>query len=200
MCLRVRVRLRQTSARDAPPLPPSLAHTAPLPTPSTNTHAFDTHTHTRGRSQLLDEVKAIAARNPSTMRYEVRSAADGGYSVEMPVLTVAPGGLPGAGREGGGAEGKVRLLLDFGQHARELVSGEVGLRLIRALGDVAEMERAAGSAERAARVRRLLEACVFVVSGAPRWGVCLWGRGWRERGVGRDKQDACLCVCVCVCV
>lgn len=110
------------------------------------------------RSQLLDEVKAIAAANPRTMRYEVRSARDGNYSADVPVLTVAPAGL-GAPRGD-----KVRLLVDFGEHGREFISTEVGLRFIKALGDIAALERAVRSPERAARVRRLLESCVFVVS------------------------------------
>ncbi|KAG0554125.1 hypothetical protein KC19_12G064800 [Ceratodon purpureus] len=78
--------------------------------------------------ELLGEVDALVDRHPSIMRREVLEAAVEGYATEMSVVTVAPGGLDG------GDDGKLRVLLNFGEHARELVTSEFALRLLSMLG------------------------------------------------------------------
>jgi len=73
----------------------SLAFDAPRP-PVTRTN----------RNDLLQEITAIAAANPKTMRLDTRPGRDQSYKVDVLVLTVEPGGLSDAH-----AHDRVRLLL-----------------------------------------------------------------------------------------
>lgn len=77
---------------------------------------------------LLLEVDALVDRHPSIMRRDVMEAAVDGYSTEMSVVTVSPGGWDGK------FDDKLRVLLNFGEHARELVSSELALRFLSMLG------------------------------------------------------------------
>jgi hypothetical protein len=56
-------------------------------------------------------------------------------------------------------------LQDFGEHGREFISSELGLAFMRALTDPAALRKAAGGERRAARLRRILESCVFKAGG-----------------------------------
>jgi hypothetical protein len=134
------------------------------------------------RDALLKEVAAIVAANPRTMRLETVSAEDEGYSADMAIVTVETAGLSDGGSSSGSSSGekdskdnkssggdwqkKVRLLLDFGEHGREFVTSEVGLRFLRVLSGAdggAALTKAAGSPARAKRLRALLDACVFKI-------------------------------------
>lgn len=81
-------------------------------------------------NELLHEVDALVDRHPSIMRREVLESAVDGYSTAMSVVTVAPGGL----LDGKKFDGHLRVLLNFGEHARELVSSELALRFLSMLG------------------------------------------------------------------
>jgi hypothetical protein len=94
--------------------------------------------------ELLGEVDAVVDRHPSIMRGEVLKAAVDGYSAEMSVVTVSPGGLDGE------VDGKLRILLNFGEHARELVTSELALRVLSMLGG--ERNITVGDRGRLARV------------------------------------------------
>jgi hypothetical protein len=77
---------------------------------------------------------------------------------------------------------------DFGEHGREFISSEVGLRFLQALADPAALGVAAGSPRRAARLRRILQDCVFKVRGAGRGA---WGGRRRGRGGGARPGARC---------
>ena len=102
--------------------------------------------------ELLGEVDALVERHPSIMRRDVMEAAVDGYSTEMSVVTVSPGGLDGD------LDGKLRILLNFGEHARELVTSELALRLLSMLGG----ERNISSGDRA-RLARILPLTVMKI-------------------------------------
>ncbi len=59
-------------------------------------------------------------------------------------------------------------LQDFGEHGREFISSEIGLRLLQVLADPAQLMRYAGSARRARRLQRILQNVVLKV------GRCMW--------------------------
>jgi len=107
------------------------------------------------REAVWQEAQAIVDAHPDIMKMEVRRAEDKGYAVEMQVVTVEVGGLSGDHSR------KLRVLVDFGEHARELVSSETGLRLMRLLGDLDEAARVTG--EYAPRVLELLPHTVFTI-------------------------------------
>ena len=116
--------------------------------------------HTKG--EVFDEVKAIVAAHPDIMRIDTAQSTRGGYSSELLVVTVELAGLEedDLGDESArlddvnaGASGKVsgtgedasapkvektRVLYNFGQHGRELITVEVAVDLLRALADGAE--------------------------------------------------------------
>lgn len=89
-------------------------------------------------TDLLHEVDALVDRHPGIMRREVVSAAVDGYSTAMRVVTVSPGGLDGS------LDNKLRVLLNFGEHARELVSSELALRFLSMLGGERNITNRAG--------------------------------------------------------
>lgn len=67
------------------------------------------------------------------MHLQDLSATSGNYSASMKVVTVSPtsstsSSLPAASE-------KIRVLIDFGEHGRELISSEIGLSLLHALCD-----------------------------------------------------------------
>ncbi|GBF89660.1 metallocarboxypeptidase A [Raphidocelis subcapitata] len=112
------------------------------------------------RQDLLQRVADLAAANPRTMRAESRQASDAGYSIDMLIVTAETAGLS---KDSGGHTDKVRLLLDFGEHGREYITSELALRLLRVLANGTALEAAAGGARRAARLRHILDACVFKI-------------------------------------
>ncbi|KAI8474965.1 MAG: Zn-dependent exopeptidase [Monoraphidium minutum] len=109
------------------------------------------------RVDLLREVVDMAAANPDTMSAQTKTAQDGDYRADVLVVTLEPGGLSTS------RSGKARLLLDFGQHGREFITSEVGLQFLRTLTNSTLLDAAAGSARRAARLRRILDACAFEI-------------------------------------
>ena len=124
--------------------------------------------HTKG--DVFDEVKAIVAAHPDIMRIDTFQSTRGGYSSELFVVTVSLAGLEeddfgdararrtddvdakqsgevsgtGAARLSASSQvEKTRVLYNFGEHGRELITVEVAVDLLRAL---------AGGAESAARL------------------------------------------------
>ena len=121
--------------------------------------------HTKG--DVFDEVKAIVAAHPDIMRIDTAQSTRGGYSSELFVVTVELAGLEEDGLDdararlddvgakasgevsGTGADAsapkveKTRVLYNFGEHGRELITVEVAVDLLRAL---------AGGADSAARL------------------------------------------------
>lgn len=77
---------------------------------------------------LLSEVDMLIDRHPRIMRREVVSKAVDGYSTKMSIITVSTGGFNDRKNEG-----SLRVLVNFGEHARELVTSEMALQVLQIL-------------------------------------------------------------------
>lgn len=150
----------------------------------------------------------MVAANPSTMRLDTVEAPPapkrGGsdeksafYSPTMRVVTVEPGGLspgpPGSAAERESHADKYRLLLNYGEHGRELVTVESALALLRDLADPS-LSRAAAAADAdpvrsslggSERLRALLKRTVFKI--VPMENEA--GRGLVERGELCERKN-----------
>lgn len=115
----------------------------------------------RNSERVFDQIERMVAANPRTMRLDVieappapskRGAGDKKplYSPTLRVVTVEPGGLspgpPGSAAERESYANKYRLLLNYGEHGRELVTVESALVLLRDLADP-NLSRAAAAAD-----------------------------------------------------
>ncbi|EFN56559.1 hypothetical protein CHLNCDRAFT_144224 [Chlorella variabilis] len=78
---------------------------------------------------VFQAVREIVAGCPAMMRIDEESQTDGNYTSALTVVTVEPAGLSSS------HENKARLLLNFGEHGRELISSEIALHLLRLLCD-----------------------------------------------------------------
>ena len=160
---------RRDGTQDDPSATSATAARSLLRMSKKNTHARPDFSegiyHTKG--DVFDEVKAIVAAHPDIMRIDTAQSTRGGYSSELFVVTVELAGLEeddfGDARarlddvdakasgevSGTGADSsapkveKTRVLYNFGEHGRELITVEVAVDLLRAL---------AGGAESAARL------------------------------------------------
>jgi hypothetical protein len=68
------------------------------------------------------------------------------------------------------------VLQDFGEHGREFITSEVGLKFLEVLGDAQQLSQLVGGGRRAARLQTILQHCAFKVR--------LWGH---------PQQYKCLC-------
>lgn len=160
---------RRDATRDDPSTTSATAARSLLRMSKKNTNArpdfSDGIYHTKG--DVFDEVKAIVAAHPDIMRIDTAQSTRGGYSSELFVVTVELAGLEEDGLDdararlddvgakasgevsGTGADAsapkveKTRVLYNFGEHGRELITVEVAVDLLRAL---------AGGADSAARL------------------------------------------------
>lgn len=55
---------------------------------------------------------------------------------------------------------------DFGEHGREFITSEVGLKLLTVLGDPQQLSQLVGGGRRAERLQAILQHCVFKVGAA----------------------------------
>lgn len=76
---------------------------------------------------LLEEVRALVARHPDKIQMKLLKSTKTGYSAEIAVVTFASGQQEAEDGQ------KTRILLNFGQHGREMITSEVALRLLSAL-------------------------------------------------------------------
>lgn len=76
---------------------------------------------------LLEEVRALVARHPDKIQMKLLKSTRTGYSAEIAVVTFASGQQEAEDGQ------KIRILLNFGQHGREMITSEVALRLLSAL-------------------------------------------------------------------
>ena len=141
--------------------------------------------------RVFDQIERLVAANPKTMRLDVIEAPPapkkGGenekskstYSPRIRVVTVEPGGLspgpPGSAAEREAYSNKYRLLLNYGEHGRELVSVESALVLLKDLADTeggglsrrasaaADSDPLRSSLGGSARLRSLLKEAVFKI-------------------------------------
>jgi len=56
------------------------------------------------------------------------------------------------------------VLQDYGQHAREFISSELGLRLLSTLSDPAAVVKAVGDEQRGQQILKILDQVVFKVN------------------------------------
>lgn len=114
--------------------------------PARGWEALDWGMYTRMET-LLGKVREIVAANPGTMKLEVVTASGDqegfapgkqGYSTEVLVVTVEVGGAaadPAA---------KARVLANYGEHAREVITSEIALRLLTTLASEDGIKAAMG--------------------------------------------------------
>uniref|UniRef100_A0A7S3UAI7 Peptidase M14 domain-containing protein n=1 Tax=Picocystis salinarum TaxID=88271 RepID=A0A7S3UAI7_9CHLO len=71
--------------------------------------------------------ESVASAEPTeSAQWETRSAKDGDYEAQTDIITIRPSAF----REGGD---EMRVLLNFGEHGREIITSEVGAKLVRSL-------------------------------------------------------------------
>ena len=83
------------------------------------------------RDAVFAEVEATVAQCRSSMHLEELSVGGTEYNSTLKIVTVEPGGLSRDPSD------KIRVLLNFGEHGRELITSEIALRLLRVLCDPA---------------------------------------------------------------
>ncbi|CAL8466007.1 g5543 [Coccomyxa elongata] len=115
------------------------------------------------KDQVFEEVENLVKANTQIMKLDVLAISDEEsdppYRSSIKVVTVEPGG------HSKDHEKKTRLLLNYGEHGRELITVEVALRLLQILADPsAELERAdrpGGPGK--ARLKALLHNTIFKI-------------------------------------
>lgn len=71
--------------------------------------------------------ESVASAEPTgNAQWETRSAKDGDYEAQTDIITIRPS----ASRE---RADEMRVLLNFGEHGREIITSEVGAKLVRSL-------------------------------------------------------------------
>ncbi|XP_011101122.1 carboxypeptidase A6 [Sesamum indicum] len=83
--------------------------------------------HTSGA--LLEEIESLVHRHPDKLSIEKVSSKNKGYEAQMTVVTYRQKWKESDDRT------KLRILLTFGQHARELITTELALRLLSILSE-----------------------------------------------------------------
>lgn len=109
------------------------------------------------KNDLLKKVERLVAANPDIMKMEIRHAQDGDYRADIQVVTVELGGLTPAHST------KARVLIDFGEHGREFISSEVGLRLLQVLADPQQLRNITGPGQRVERLTAILQQTVLKI-------------------------------------
>lgn len=93
-----------------------------------NTHAKPDYSIYWSKTAAMAEVKRIVESNKSFMRLETMESTRDGYSSSLTVVTVEPGGFGS-----GDADKKTRVLYNYGEHGRELITVDVAVQLLRDL-------------------------------------------------------------------
>ncbi|KAG6435832.1 hypothetical protein SASPL_100710 [Salvia splendens] len=83
--------------------------------------------HTSGA--LLEEVESLVHRHPDKLSIETLSGTNKGYKAEITVVTYD------RDRKDNDDKAKLRILLTFGQHGRELITTELALRFLSILSE-----------------------------------------------------------------
>ncbi|KAK7352180.1 hypothetical protein VNO80_17598 [Phaseolus coccineus] len=78
---------------------------------------------------LMGEIRALVHRHPDKLTMETFKAANKGYGSEITVVTY------GKEKEESNKRSKIRILLSFGQHGRELITTELALRILSILSE-----------------------------------------------------------------
>lgn len=78
---------------------------------------------------LMHEIKALVHRHPNKLSMETVKAGNKGYGAEIAVVTYCKG------KRDSPEKPKLRILLSFGQHGRELITSELALRILSILSE-----------------------------------------------------------------
>ncbi|XP_027905014.1 carboxypeptidase A6 [Vigna unguiculata] len=78
---------------------------------------------------LMGEIRALVRRHPDKLTMETLKAANKGYGAQINVVTY------GKENEEKDKRSKLRILLSFGQHGRELITTELALRILSILSE-----------------------------------------------------------------
>ncbi|KAK9804268.1 hypothetical protein WJX72_004083 [[Myrmecia] bisecta] len=106
--------------------------------------------------QVFGEVDRIVEDNSGFMKMTPLTLTDNDYSATVKVVTIEPGGLSDD------HSGKLRLLVNFGEHGRELISSEVALMLMHYLAEPAmEVEKSVLRGHPRHRLATLLQQTVI---------------------------------------
>eukprot|EP00898_Chlorokybus_atmophyticus_P002578 jgi/Chlat1/3320/Chrsp22S03474 len=99
---------------------------------------------------IIEAVKALADRHPDVMQlsFEERTDDHGSYTARVAVATL-----------NNNNNSRLRALLSFGQHGRELITAEVGLRLLEVLtGEKSIAGNGPPTPDEVERVRQIMDA------------------------------------------
>ncbi|KAK3248801.1 hypothetical protein CYMTET_41750 [Cymbomonas tetramitiformis] len=107
--------------------------------------------------KMIDE---IVAQHPDTMSSQIHRKTLDGYSSELTVITIEPGGRDTP------REDKIRVLMNFAQHGREIITSEVALRLLEKLAKSPELVASEFTASQAdaQKLESMLRNSVILVS------------------------------------
>ncbi|XP_047178235.1 carboxypeptidase A6 [Vigna umbellata] len=83
----------------------------------------------RSSRNLMGEIRALVRRHPDKLTMENLKAANKGYGAQITVVTY------GKEKEEKDKRSKLRILLSFGQHGRELITTELALRILSILSE-----------------------------------------------------------------
>ena len=97
-----------------------------------NTHARPDYDYYLSKTATMAEVARIVSMHPGFMRVDTMESTRDGYSSSLTVVTVEPGGF-GTGGEDGEEKKKKRVLYNYGEHGRELITVDVAVQLLRDL-------------------------------------------------------------------
>nr|XP_028946088.1 carboxypeptidase A2-like [Malus domestica] len=76
---------------------------------------------------LMEEIKALVFRHPDELTLDTMKSRNKGYSAEIAIVTYC------RRRQETDDQPKLRILLSFGQHGRELITSELALRILSIL-------------------------------------------------------------------
>ncbi|KAL2654605.1 hypothetical protein AAZV13_04G017300 [Glycine max] len=97
-----------------------------LTQPSVTPINFDLY-HSSGN--LMEEIRALVHRHPDKLTMETIKAGNKGYGAEVSVVTYCKE------KKDNDERSKLRILLSFGQHGRELITTELALRILSILSE-----------------------------------------------------------------
>ncbi|KAL2346183.1 hypothetical protein Fmac_000183 [Flemingia macrophylla] len=78
---------------------------------------------------LMEEIRALVHRHPDKLTMETIKAGNRGYGAEVTVVTYCKQ------KQENNERSKLRILLSFGQHGRELITTELALRILSILSE-----------------------------------------------------------------
>lgn len=115
------------------------------------------------KAAALTAIADIVANSSGSMQLQYRTAQSGGYSVRIPVVSAVPGGQAASSSATNASSPRTRILVSFGQHAREYVTVELALRFLRTLAQPETLRPDASSDEAARTLASTLERHDFLI-------------------------------------